>query len=159
MFDSSFFVAISFLIFVGLVIFMGLPKMIISALDKRSKDIQEELDEARNLREEAQELLAKEKKNLDKAEEEAKGLLEKAEQQVKDLTKKAEEDLKEDIKRKKKIAELKIEQAQTEAINDVRTRVASLSYEITKSYLSENLDKKVSETILDDSITEVKKNL
>ena len=63
------------------------------------------------------------------------------------------------IKRKKKIAELKIEQAQTEAINDVRTRVASLSYEITKSYLSENLDKKVSETILDDSITEVKKNL
>ena len=51
MFDSSFFVAISFLIFVGLVIFMGLPKMIISALDKRSKDIQEELDEARNLRE------------------------------------------------------------------------------------------------------------
>ncbi len=61
--------------------------------------------------------------------------------------------------RKKKIAELKIEQAQTEAINDVRTRVASLSYEITKSYLSENLDKKVSETILDDSITEVKKNL
>ena len=67
MFDSSFFVAISFLIFVGLVIFMGLPKMIISALDKRSKDIQEELDEARNLREEAQKLLAKEKKNLDKA--------------------------------------------------------------------------------------------
>ena len=78
---------------------------------------------------------------------------------MKDLTKKAEEDLKEDIERKKKIAELKIEQAQTEAINDVRTRVASLSYEITKSYLSENLDKKVSETILDDSITEVKKNL
>ena len=34
-----------------------------------------------------------------------------------------------------------------------------MSYEITKSYLSENLDKKVSETILDDSITEVKKNL
>ena len=85
MFDSSFFVAISFLIFVGLVIFMGLPKMIISALDKRSKDIQEELDEARNLREEAQKLLAKEKKNLDKAEEEAKVLLEKAEKQVKDL--------------------------------------------------------------------------
>ena len=40
---------------------MGLPKMIISALDKRSKDIQEELDEARNLREEAQKLLKRKK--------------------------------------------------------------------------------------------------
>ena len=159
MFDSSFFVAISFLIFVGLVIYMGLPRIIISALDKRSEDIQKELDEARNLREEAQKILAKEKKNLDKAEEESKNLIEKTKQQVDEMTKKAEEILKEDIARKKKIAELKIEQAQTEAINDVRTRVASLSYEITKSYLSENLDKKVSETILDDSITEVKKNL
>ena len=46
-----------------------------------AKDIQEELDEARNLREEAQKILAKEKKNLDKAEEESKNLIEKAKQQ------------------------------------------------------------------------------
>ena len=104
MFDSSFFVAISFLIFVGLVIYMGLPRIIISALDKRSEDIQKELDEARNLREEAQKILAKEKKNLDKAEEESKNLIEKTKQQVDEMTKKAEEILKEDIARKKKIA-------------------------------------------------------
>ena len=75
MFDSSFFVAVSFLIFVGLVVYLGLPKIIINALDQRSKDIKKELDEARNLREEAQKILAKEKKNLDKAEEDAKILL------------------------------------------------------------------------------------
>ncbi len=102
MFDSSFFVAISFLIFVVLVIYMGLPRMIISALDKRSEDIQEELDEARNLREEAQKILAKEKKNLDKAEEESKNLIEKAKQQVDELTKKAEELLKRILKERKK---------------------------------------------------------
>ena len=94
MFDSSFFVALSFLIFVGLVIYMGLPRMIISVLDKRSKDIKEELDEARNLREEAQKILAKEKKNLDKAEEDSKNLIKKAKQQVDEMTKKAEEALK-----------------------------------------------------------------
>ena len=123
------------------------------------QDIQEELDEARNLREEAQKILAKEKKNLDKAEEESKNLIEKAKQQVDELTKKAEETLKEDIERKKKIAELKIEQAETEALNDVKARVANLSFEITKNYLSKNLDKKVSRSILDDSISEIKKNL
>ena len=130
MFDSSFFVAISFLIFVVLVIYMGLPRMIISALDKRSEDIQEELDEARNLREEAQKILAKEKKNLDKAEEESKNLIEKAKQQVDELTKKAEETLKEDIERKKKIAELKIEQAETEALNDVKARGGISEYKL-----------------------------
>ena len=113
---------------------MGLPRMIVSALDKRSEDIQEELDEARNLREEAQKLLAKEKKNLDRAEEESKNLIEKAKQQVDELTKKAEDSLKEDIERKKKIAELKIEQAQTEALNDVKARIANLSFQITKNY-------------------------
>ena len=75
------------------------------------------------------------------------------------MTKKAEETLKEDIERKKKIAELKIEQAQTEALNDVKSRVTNLSFEITKNYLSKNLDKKVSKSILDDSISEIKKNL
>ena len=60
------------------------------------------------------------------------------------MTKKAEETLKEDIERKKKIAELKIEQAETEALNDVKARVANLSFEIAKNYLSKNLDKKVS---------------
>ena len=159
MFDSSFFVALSFLIFVGLVIYMGLPKMIISVLDKRSEGIQEELDEARNLREEAQKLLAKEKKNLDRASEESKNLIKIAKQQVDEMRKKAEENLKEDIERKKKIAELKIEQAQTEALNDVKARIANLSFQITKNYLSKNLDKKVSKSILDDSISEIKKNL
>ena len=96
---------------------------------------------------------------MDTAEEEAKNLIEKAKKQVDELTKKAEESLKEDIERKKKIAELKIEQAETEALNDVKARVANLSFEITKNYLSKNLDKKVSRSILDDSISEIKKNL
>ena len=81
------------------------------------------------------------------------------EQWVDEMTKEAEENLKEDIERKKKIAELKIEQAQIEALKDVKARVANLSFEITKNYLSKNLDKKVSKSILDDSISEIKKNL
>ena len=67
MFNAEFFVALSFLIFLGLAIYLGLPRAVITSLDKRSKDIQDELDEARNLREEAQKILAKEKKALDKA--------------------------------------------------------------------------------------------
>ena len=159
MFDSSFFVAVSFLIFVGLVVYLGLPKIIINALDQRSKDIKKELDEARNLREEAQKILAKEKKNLDKAEEDAKILLSKAEKKVNEMTELAERNLKEDIERKKKIAEMKIEQAKSEALSDVKSKITKLSFEITKDYLINNIDKEISDKIVSDSITEIKKNL
>ena len=159
MFDSSFFVAVSFLIFVGLVVYLGLPKIIINALDQRSKDIKKELDEARNLREEAQKILAKEKKNLDKAEEDAKILLSKAEIKVNEMTELAERNLKEDIERKKKIAEMKIEQAKSEALSDVKSKITELSFEITKDYLLNNIDKEISDKIVSDSITEIKKNL
>ena len=47
MFNAEFFVALSFLIFLALAIYLGLPRAVISSLDKRSKDIQDELDEAR----------------------------------------------------------------------------------------------------------------
>ena len=43
MFNAEFFVALSFLIFLGLVIYLGLPRAVISSLDRRSKDIQNEL--------------------------------------------------------------------------------------------------------------------
>ena len=159
MFNAEFFVALSFLIFVGLAIYLGLPRAVISSLDKRSKDIEDELDEARNLREEAQKILAKEKKALDKADKEIEILIKKANKQVEELTKKAEENLKQDIKRKKQSAEFKIEQAKIEAINDVRRKVSDLSFQITEKYLKENLDAKASKTLIDESISEIKKNI
>ncbi|MEC9414095.1 MAG: F0F1 ATP synthase subunit B [Pseudomonadota bacterium] len=159
MFNAEFFVALSFLIFVGLAIYLGLPRAVISSLDKRSKDIEDELDEARNLREEAQKILAKEKKALDKADKEIEILIKKANKQVEELTKKAEENLKQDIERKKQSAEFKIEQAKIEAINDVRRKVSDLSSQITEKYLKENLDAKASKTLIDESISEIKKNI
>ena len=159
MFNAEFFVALSFLIFLALAIYLGLPRAVICSLDKRSKDIQDELDEARNLREEAQKILASERKALDRADKEIKTLIEKANKQVEELTKKAEENLKQDIERKKQSAELKIEQAKIEAINDVRKKVSDLSFQITEKYLQENLDVKTSKALIDESISEIKKNL
>ena len=78
MFDATFFVAVSFLLFVVFVVWIGLPGSILNALDERSANIQKELDEARILHEEAQSLLAKEKRKLEKCDEEVKEILKKA---------------------------------------------------------------------------------
>ena len=56
--EPEFWVAVAFFIFVGILIYVGVPKMLISSLDERGKRVQAELDEARRLKEEAQKLLA-----------------------------------------------------------------------------------------------------
>ena len=102
MFNAEFFVAISFIIFVGLILILRLPRRILNVLDERSLNIQKELEQARNLREEAQKILAKEKKKLEEADVEIVNLLKNAEEHTKIFKANAEKLLVEDIERKKK---------------------------------------------------------
>src|SRR5947209_12866820 len=76
--DAETWVAIGFLIFVGILIYVGVPKMVTSALDDRAKRVQAELDEARRLKEEAQKLLAEYQGKQKQAETEAASIIEGA---------------------------------------------------------------------------------
>ena len=71
-------VAVGFLIFIGVLIYVGVPKMLTDALDARGKRVQAELDEARRLKEEAQKLLAEYKAKRRQADEEAAAIIEGA---------------------------------------------------------------------------------
>ena len=159
MFDATFFVAVSFLLFVALVVWIGLPGSILNALDERSANIQKELDEARILHEEAQSLLAKEKRKLEKCDEEIKEILKKASDQAVLLAENSKKTLQEEIQRKQKQADLKISQARDEAIRDVKSKATDLSVIIAKEYLKENIDDKISSELVDKSIEDLKRNL
>ena len=159
MFDATFFVAVSFLLFVVFVVWIGLPGSILNALDERSANIQKELDEARILHEEAQSLLAKEKRKLEKCDEEVKEILKKASDQAVLLAENSKKTLEEEIQRKQKQADLKISQARDEAIRDVKSKAADLSVIIAKEYLKENIDDKISSELVDKSIEDLKRNL
>ena len=159
MFDATFFVAVSFLLFVAFVVWIGLPGSILNALDERSGNIQKELDEARILHEEAQSLLAKEKRKLEKCDEEVKEILKKASDQAVLLAENSKKTLEEEIQRKQKQADLKISQARDEAIRDVKSKATDLSVIIAKEYLKENIDDKISSELVDKSIEDLKRNL
>ena len=159
MFDATFFVAVSFLLFVAFVVWIGLPGSILNALDERSANIQKELDEARVLHEEAQSLLAKEKRKLEKCDEEVKEILKKASDQAVLLAENSKKTLEEEIQRKQKQADLKISQARDEAIRDVKSKATDLSVIIAKEYLKENIDDKISSELVDKSIEDLKRNL
>ena len=159
MFNAEFFVAISFIIFVGLLLILRLPRRILNVLDERSLNIQKELEQARSLREEAQIILAKEKKKLEEADVEIINLLKNAEEHTKIFKANAEKLLSEDIERKKKQSELKIKQVESDAIKEVKLKSTELSLEIAKAYIKQNFDSKMSSKIFEESIKDLKKNL
>lgn len=159
MFDATFFVAVSFFLFVGLVIWIGLPRSILNSLDERSLRIQKELNEARKLHEEAQSLLAKEKRKLEKCDTEVQEILKRASEQALLLSENSKKLLEEEVIRKQKQADLKIIQARDEAIREVRSKATDLSVLIAKEYLRENINDQISSDIIDKSIEELKSKL
>ena len=159
MFDATFFVALSFVLFVIFVIWAGLPSTIIKSLDDRSEQIKKELDEARILHEEAQKLLAAEKRKLEQCDAEVEEILKQASEQASLITEKSNNLLKEEIQRKQKQADLKIAQARDEAIREVKDKASELSLIIAKEYLKENIDDNVASDLIDKSISDLKGNL
>ena len=159
MFDATFFVALSFVLFVIFVIWAGLPSTIIKSLDDRSEQIKKELDEARILHEEAQKLLAAEKRKLEQCDAEVEEILKQASEQASLITEKSNNLLKEEIQRKQKQADLKIAQARDEAIRDVKDKASELSLIIAKEYLKENIDDNIASDLIDKSISDLKDNL
>jgi len=159
MFDATFFVALSFVLFVVFVVWAGLPSTIIKSLDDRSEQIKKELDEARILHEEAQKLLATEKRKLEQCDAEVEEILKQASEQAALITEKSNKLLKEEIQRKQKQADLKIAQARDEAVREVKAKASELSLIIAKEYLKENIDDNVASDLIDKSISDLKDNL
>ena len=159
MFDATFFVALSFVLFVVFVIWAGLPSTIIKSLDDRSEQIKKELDEARILHEEAQKLLATEKRKLEQCDAEVENILKQASDQATLITEKSNNLLKEEIQRKQKQADLKIAQARDDAVREVKAKASELSLIIAKEYLKENIDDNVASDLIDKSISDLKDNL
>src|SRR2546425_13277572 len=108
MFEAEFWVAAAFVIFVGVLVYFRVHKLIVDGLDQRTARIKAELDEARRLKAEAQALLAEYKQKQRDAEREAEGLIAGAKAEAERLAAEAKTKLEELVSRRTKIAEAKI---------------------------------------------------
>ena len=104
MLDAEFWVAVSFFIFIGILVYVGVHKKIAEALDHRRDRIKAELDEARRLREEAQALLAHYRQKQKEAEGEAAAILTSAKADAERMTIEAEAKMSEFVARRTKMA-------------------------------------------------------
>lgn len=150
--STSFWIAVSFFGFIALIIYYGAPKMIGKALDDRADAIRAELNEARRLREEAQNLLAEYQRKQRDAETEAQGIVAQAKYEAELLATEAREKLTESLERRTKLAEDKIVQAEAQAIKDVRAHAAEVAIAAAGQLIADELSKDKSASLIDDAI-------
>jgi F-type H+-transporting ATPase subunit b len=123
-FDAEFYVTAGFLVFLCLLGYLGVHRMLISALDARGKAIADELAQAVLLREEATALLASFEKKAAEAEVNAAAIIADARAQAEQLAKETAERMADFIARRTKQAETKIAMAEAQAAADVRAAAA-----------------------------------
>jgi len=125
--DTTFWVGVGFLIFIGILVWKKVPAMIAAALDDRAAKIRSDLDQAARLREDAQALYADYQRKQRDALKEAEEIVAHARAEAERMARQAEIDLRAQIERRKAMAEAKIAQAEQAAIKDVRAAAADLA--------------------------------
>jgi F-type H+-transporting ATPase subunit b len=138
---------ISLVIFLGVVIYLGVPKMIAKMLDQRIGQIEEDLAQAKRLREEAEALLVDYERKRVAAEGEAEGIVTAAKEEAKRLADDASTKLTELIARRTKAVEDKIAQAEAQALGEVRASAADLTVEAARIVLSQQMASKGDELV------------
>jgi F-type H+-transporting ATPase subunit b len=157
--EAELWVAVAFAIFVGILIYVGVPKLLTSALDTRSKRIQAELDEARRLKDEAQGLLAEYQRKQQQAEGEAQAIIASAKAEAERIAAEAKTRTEEFVVRRTKMAEAKIAQAETQAVADVRAAAAEAAVAAAATILTQSVKGKVADDLLAQGIGDVKAKL
>ena len=157
--NTDFVVAIAFFIFIGVLIYFKVPKIIINLLDKRSNTIRGEIEEASRLLEDAKSILAKSerehKNNILKAEE----LIKSAEKTSRKLLEDSKSEIKNAVARKLDMAKKQIETNEKNVLNSIRDEIIDAAFKIAEESIEKKLDKKTSEKITKESINEISTKL
>jgi F-type H+-transporting ATPase subunit b len=157
--DPEFWVALAFVIFLGILVKFGVPKMALSALDSRSDRIRLALDEAHRLRSEAQDVLAQYQKKRDEAEKEALAIIENARIEAERLAAEAKSKVEEFVTRRTKMAETKIAQAEAQALADVRSAAAEAAVTAAEKILVQSTHGSTADSLIAKGISDLKAKL
>ena len=157
--DATFWVAVSFLIFVGVIFYFKVPQKIDDSLNESIKKIKESLDDAEKLKDEAKNILSEYDSKVSKSKEEIKNLISSAKNQAEKNIIKTNEDFHKIIENRKKSAEEKIGQMKIQAIKDVKNSSVDIAIGSVEKIIKNSIDKKKLDKIYISSIEETKKIL
>ena len=157
--EPEFWVAVGFVILLGVFGWVGVHRTVITALDHRRDRIQKELDDARRLKDEAAKLLADYKARQASAEREAQDIVTAAKAEAERIAAEAKTKMEDFVARRTKTAEGKIALAEAQAIADVRSAAADAAVAAASSILTQSVKGSVADDLLAKGIAEVRQKL
>jgi len=159
MIDATFWVAISFLLFIVLLFYFKVPQKIDQSLNANIKVIKGEIEHAEKLKDEAKNILSDYDLKVSKSKIEIKKMLEDAEKQAEQNIIKTNEEFHVVIENRKKTAEDKIKQMKLQAIRDIKNSAVEIAVNSVEKIIKNSIDKKKLDKIYISSVDEAKKIL
>ena len=157
--DATFWVAVSFFIFFGVLIYLKVPQKISNSLTDQINEMKKELDEAEKLKIEAKNLLSNYENKIDKSKKETREIINLAkkdsEKTILEITKKFHQI----IENKKKNAEQKIVQMKENALKDIKNISVKISMEAVEHLIKNAIDKSKLEKLYTKSLEQAKTEL
>ena len=153
--NTNFVVMIAFAIFIGIILYLGVPKMLGGLLDKRAAAIKAELDEAKSLREEAKALLASYEKKQTEVQAQAERILEAAKAEAAAAAEQAKADIVSSVARRLAAAEDQIASAKASAVKEVRDQAIVVAIGAARDIISKQMTEAESNSLIDASIDDV----
>ncbi|ABD09257.1 H+-transporting two-sector ATPase, B/B' subunit [Rhodopseudomonas palustris HaA2] len=157
--EAETWVAIAFVILMGIFAYLGVHRTVLKALDNRRDRIKAELDEARKLKDEAAKLLADYRARRAQAEREAEAIVASAKADAERIAAESKAKLEDFVVRRTKTAESKIALAEAQALADVRAAAAEAAVSAAAIVLSQSVKGQVADDLLGKGIQEVRSKL
>ena len=157
--DATFWVAISFIIFFGALIYLKIPQKVIELLDKMISDIKNEIDESEKLRIEAKTLLDNAQNKLDSAQSVSNEILQEAKKDSDKLIIELNDKFHKSSEIKKNLAENKISQMKEAAIKEIKDASIKIAVESVKKIITTSVDKSKLDTVFQKNLNETKEEL
>jgi F-type H+-transporting ATPase subunit b len=157
--DATFWVAVSFIIFFGGLIYLKIPQKINEILNKLISDIKIEIDESEKLRIEAKSLLDNAQKKLDTAQSASNEILEQAKKDSDNLIIDLNDKFHKLSEIKKNLAENKISQMKEAAIKEIKDTSIKIAVDSVKKIITTSVDKSKLDTLFQKNLNETKEEL
>ena len=158
-FDATFWVAVSFFLFVGVLLYFKVPQKIFATLDESINKIKKDIEEAEKLKEEAKNILSDYEARLDKSKVEIDLMIKNAKKESETNIIKTNDQFHKIFENRKKMAEEKIKQMKLQATKDIKNYSVEVAIIALEKIIKNSIDKKKLDKIYDSSVNEAKKIL
>jgi F-type H+-transporting ATPase subunit b len=156
--DPEFWVLLAVVIFL-IVVWKPMRRAVVGALDSRAERIRQELEAARNLRDEAQQALAAYQRQQQQGAAEAQAIIAHAKAEAERIAAQSLRDLEETLRRRQQLAQERIAQEEAKALAEIRAIAVDVAISASRQVIAASLDERRGAALIDDAIAALPRQL